>query len=237
MRSDDLVPLLGTKKDGTGYRTGVVIAWNADTAENIVSVAGGVFEDLPILNTSEASLLAPGDVVVLITWGISFAILGRVVIPGTAEAVSSIQAITNRIQAASDDGVGTRNSSTYGDLTGTNVGPSVTIRIGSSGRALVFWSAEIGQTATPVHEINPHVGVEVTGATSIAANAENALNVEFFDATGGQTAEFQAWFQVGTSHLFTGLNPGNTTFTLKYRHDGMATALIFQTREIAVFAL
>jgi hypothetical protein len=103
MRSDDLTPLLSGKHTvGTGFRQGVIITWNPDTAENTVSVAGSVLTNLPILNTSEASLLDTGDVVAVITMGSSFAILGRLVIPGTPQAVTSIQSITNRIQAAED---------------------------------------------------------------------------------------------------------------------------------------
>jgi hypothetical protein len=241
MRSDDLVPLLTPARGvpsgpPVGFRQGVIVTWDAETAENTVLVAGAIMENLPILNTSEASILTAGDVVGVLTAGPTWAIMGRFTYPGTPEAVSSISAITNRIQAAADSSSGSRNSITYGDLTGSSVGPSVTATIGSSGRALVLWSAEIGQTGL-THEINPHVGVAVTGATTRAADAEAALNVEFRDATGGQTSEFQAWFQMGTFHLFEGLNPGATTFTLKYRHDGMATSVTFSAREIAVFVL
>lgn len=241
MRSDDLVPLVSPDRGQpsgppVGFRQGVIITWNSETAENTVLVAGAVMENLPILNTSEAALLVAGDVVGILTAGPTWAIMGRFTYPGTPEAVSSIKAITNRIVASADPFSGSRNSTTYGDLTGVDPGPAVTATIGPSGRALVLWSAEIGQTGL-THEINPHVGVAVSGATTRAADAEAALNVEFRDATGGQTSEFQAWFQMGTFHLFEDLNPGETTFTMKYRHDGMASSVNFSAREIAVFVL
>lgn len=237
-RSADLVPLLGSRNNGSGvgYRQGTVVAWDQDTAENSILVGDELIDNLPVLNTSEASLLVPGDVVGILTVGGSWAIMGRLIIPGSPEAASSIRAITSRIQATADASAGTRNSNVYGDLTGSGVGPEVTIRIGSSGRALVFWSAELGQTGVLMTDLNPHVGIQVSGASTIAANAENALNLELYAPSSGG---FQAWIQMGTVHLFTGLNPGDTTFTMKYRHDTVvpSTAVTFQAREIAVFAL
>lgn len=250
-RSDDLVPLVTRQPpSGTGFRQGVVVSWDPDTAENVIDVGGSLMTNLPCLNTSEASLLAEGDVVGVMTFGATWAILGRFIYPGTAQAVSSIQSITNRIQAAEDIAVGMRNSTSYGDLTGVDVGPSVTIRIGSSGRALVFWAAEIGQITTVAgalkysYKITPHVGVQVSGANTIAPSDWNALNynLEFpAPASGDTEAVADFWAQAGTHHLFSGLNSGLTTFTLKYRHDGVLpstdTMSRFNAREIAVFAL
>lgn len=242
MRSDDLVPLLAPDPGKpVGFRQGVVIAWNPDTAANTVLVGGSLMTNLPILNTSEASLLAEGDVVGVLTSGSTWAIMGRFTIPGTPEAVSSIQSITNRIKAADDIGSGTRNSTSWGDLTGAAVGPAVTIRIGSSGRALVFWGAEIGQTGSWATKNTPHVGVEVSGASTIAPVDAYAFNYNFeFPGTGATGhAELSSWIQGSNFHHFTSLNPGDTTFTLKYRHDGLdpAGSVSFNSREIAVFAL
>lgn len=245
---DKLYPQLKDSKqeNGVGYRQGVIVSWNTDDATNTVTVGGSLFTNLPILNTSEASLLAPGDVVGVISLGSSFAILGRLVVPGTPEAVSSIQSITNRIQAAEDTSDGVRNSTSWGDLTGTSVGPAVTIRIGASGRALAFWSSEIGATTALgsgpggtlqfQNKTTPHVGIEVSGASSISPDVWHALNVNL---QHGGTDNSLFWIQASMMHLFTGLTPGNNTFTLKYRHDGISANgdLIFNAREIAVFAL
>jgi hypothetical protein len=239
MRSDDLVPLLSKSKDkSAGFAQGEVIAWNPDTAANVILIRGTLFDDLPILNTSEASLLEPGAIVSVITWGSSYAILGRMVYPNTPEAVSSIQSITNRIQAAEDFDGGTRNSTTWGDLTGAAIGPSVTIRIGSSGRAQCFWTAEIGQADNYQIKNTPHVGVEVSQGGSVIYDPVDgyALNVNL-ELTNGTAAAF--WIQAGTQHIFSGIPAGLTTFTMKYRHDGMNPAgpSTFRTREIVVFAL
>lgn len=249
MRSDNLVPLLAAENAGAGvgFRQGTVVAYDQDTAANIVQVGNSLIENMPILNTSEASLLVPGDVVGILTAGGTWAIMGRLVIPGTPEAASSIQSITNRIQAAQDITPGYRTNAAYGDLTGAAVGPSVSIRVGASGRALCFWSAEFGQALNTSGDImwqqrnTPHVGVRVSGATVVEANDWNALNANLdFPAagfTGAATLSF--WIQCGTMHLFTGLAPGMTTFTMKYRTDTMIpnNRAYFNAREIAVFAL
>lgn len=246
MRSDDLTPVLAPSPGkAVTYRQGVVVAWNQDNGANTIQVGNSLLTNLPALNTSEASLLQPGDVVGILVSGSTWAVLGRLIIPGTPAAVSSIQAITNRIQAAEDAGAGTRNSATYGDLGGgAAVGPAVTIRIGSSGRALAFWCCEIGQTVPYMEKNTPHVGVEVSGATSVAANAQNALNfaLQFPGSASTGFALGSLWVQCASFHLFTGLNAGNNTFTLKYRHDGQLPSgasgeVTFQAREIAVFAL
>lgn len=242
-RSSDLVPLLAAQNNGAGvgFRQGVVLAWDQDTAENSILIGDAVINNLPVLNTSEASLLVPGDVVGVLTAGASWAIMGRLIIPGSPEAATSIRAITNRIQAAEDISGGSRNSSTFGDLTGAAVGPSVTVRVGSSGRVLAFWSAEIGQTAAYNTRNTPHVGVAVSGATTRAAEVWNALNFNLEHPSSGFSgyAVSSFWIQSAVFHLFTGLTPGDNTFTMQYRTDTMVpnAACNFSAREIAVFAL
>ena len=68
--SDDLVPIL-TPQAGPGvrFRQGVVRQWNSGTGANAVDVAGVWLSDLPILNTSDAGDMAPGDVVGLLSIG------------------------------------------------------------------------------------------------------------------------------------------------------------------------
>lgn len=249
MRSDDLAPLLAASPGpAVGYRQGVIVTWDPDTAENTVSVGGTLFTNLNILNTSEASILAAGDVVGILTLPGTWAILGRLTIPGTPEAVSSIQSITNRIQAAQDATNGTRNSTSWGDLTGTAVGPSVEIRVGSSGRVLAFWSCEFGQTTVAgtatlqsQRKNTPHVGIALSGANTATPNEWESLNanIDFATTTGDDAAVLQFWLQAGTMHLYTGLAAGLTTFTMKYRHDGLTPAgdSNFNARELAVFAL
>lgn len=249
MSTADLVPLFAAAAGGgkgVGFRQGSVVSWNQETAENVILIGDGLFTNLPCLNTSEASLLNPGDVVGVLTSGSSWAILGRLIIPGSPEAASSIKAITNRIVAAADASDGYRTSNTWGDLTGTGVGPSVTVRVGASGRALCLWSCELGQTVSGgflqyQKRNTPHVGVQVSGASTVAPSDFNALNYQIEHPAAGSAgdATTQSWIQAAMMHLFTGLNPGDTTFTLKYRNDTISPAgeSHFNAREIAVFVL
>ena len=249
MRSDDLVPLVAPPSGGSavGFRQGVIVSWNPINAENTVLVGNALMTNLPILNTSEAAILGTGDVVGILTAGSTWGILGRFTIPGTPEAVSGIEAVTNRIQAAEDVAQGTRNSTSWGDLTGADVGPSVTVTVGPSGRVLAFWSCELGQATDgggfllSMVKSTPHVGVEVSGATTATPDAFRALNlnVEFPNVATADDATGQVWLQAAMMHLFTGLNAGLTTFTMKYRHDGLSPAanMNFNARELAVFVL
>lgn len=249
MRSDDLVPLLAPSPGpAVGFRQGVIITWDADTAENTVLVGNSVMTNLPILNTSEAAILAAGDVVGILTAGQTWGILGRFTIPGTPEAVSGIKSITNRIVAAEDPSTGSRNSTSWGDLTGTSVGPSTVSRIGPSGRALAFWSCEMGQTVDGSgflkwsDKITPHVGLALSGANVQSPTDAIALNVNLeHNLAGPDQVQSYFWIQAAMMHLYTGLAPGDTTFTMKYRHDGLlpssGNTVRYNARELAIFAL
>lgn len=245
MRSDDLVPLLAPGRGApagpaVGFRQGLVITWDTETAENTVLVGGTVMENLPILNTSEAAILASGDVVGIMTAGPTWAIMGRFTYPGTPEAVSGIKAITQRIVVSRDGALGTRSSSTWGDLTGVAVGPSVTVKIGDSGRALVFWTCEMGDTPTAVFRAEAGCGPAVSGATTDGPNEDWATGHQLQTGTLGNNTFLRA--QYAGMHVYEGLNPGDTTFTLKYRSytQNAAAASVsvdFTAREIAVFIL
>lgn len=81
-RSDDLAPLLApAPAPAVGYRQGVVVAWDSVTFANQVSVGGATVTNLPLLNSSDASLIVPGDTVGILTFGSSWAILGRFTVP------------------------------------------------------------------------------------------------------------------------------------------------------------
>lgn len=82
-RSNDLVPLFaGKPAPGLGFRQGVVVTFNNTTAENEIQVGDSLFTNLSILNSSEIAVLAPGDVVGILTSGSTWGILGRITDPG-----------------------------------------------------------------------------------------------------------------------------------------------------------
>lgn len=71
------------------FRQGVLETFNTATGANTVSVGGGVLTDVPILVSGTEADFAVGDIVVLLKMRSSWAILGRVVEPGSSEFASS----------------------------------------------------------------------------------------------------------------------------------------------------
>lgn len=94
----------------------------------------------------------------------------------------------------------TTTSTSYTDL--ATAGPAATVTVPASGRVLVLWGGGIYTTATP-----KYMAVAVSGANTIAAADADALRRDgsAFDTLGAR------------SKLFTGLTPGSTTFTAKYK--------------------
>lgn len=81
-RSDDLAPILAAKPPAAlGFRQGVVVAWNGVTFANEVQVGDAILENLPVLNLADSAGIVPGDVVGILTFGSSWAILGRFTVP------------------------------------------------------------------------------------------------------------------------------------------------------------
>ncbi len=81
-RSDDLALVLApAPAPAVGYRQGLVVAWDSVTFANQVQVGESVLTNLPLLNSSDAALIVPGDAVGILTFGSSWAILGRFTVP------------------------------------------------------------------------------------------------------------------------------------------------------------
>lgn len=113
-------------------------------------------------------------------------------------------------------------SSSYTDL--ATVGPSVTVTIGSSGKAIIIISAH-GTNDTSGGSFQ--VGVDISGANSVAATSTKALIVRNSSGAPDSTASF--------AYLHTGLSAGSTTFKLKYANSA-GTATI-SDRTISVITL
>lgn len=88
----DLTSLFAPTAPAEPFRQGVIVAFDPATGANQVSVGGAVLVDLPILVGGDTVNFAPGDVVILLKYRSSWAIFGRIVVPGsdalTATAVS-----------------------------------------------------------------------------------------------------------------------------------------------------
>lgn len=90
--SDDLSPLLQKQQEDAPFRQGYMLYYDASTGQNQVEVNGAVLQDLPLLNIGDTINLVGentagsgnGSVVILMKMKSSWAIMGRVVIPGNA---------------------------------------------------------------------------------------------------------------------------------------------------------
>lgn len=230
LRSDDLAPLFDTDLKGPAipvlYRKGRLDAWDPDTFENTVVVDGVSLPNLTILSAAEAKGFAAGDKVGLHLIDGSWAIVGQFVTPGSAEVTAILDRLSTELgeRAASADVAAAEGtiSATFTDL--ATPGPAVTLDIGASGKALVIVSArEVSTTSTPV------MSYAISGATTVAADDADSLAIT---VTGGASLLGAA----SRLSLASGLNPGSTTFTAKYRRVG-ATTITFDQRNITVFAL
>src|SRR5688572_33253275 len=140
-------PPAGPSQD-VRYRQGVIVTFDQNTLENTVLVDEGLLTNLPLLGVGEATLLAPGAIVGIVVIGDSgrgktMAILGRFVVPNTADAADAVGLLNNQIHA---DFIGTLEGGlTEGALPGdlATLGPTVTVNVGVSGRVLVLASAFI----------------------------------------------------------------------------------------------
>lgn len=102
----------------------------------------------------------------------------------------------------------TTSTASYADL--TTVGPSVTVTIGSSGKAWIAWSLAMSNNTAAAYCLSTY---SASGANTIAAADANGV-FQFPSSTAGFT------FEGGYGKLLTGLTPGSTTFKIMYKVSG-----------------
>lgn len=110
-----------------------------------------------------------------------------------------------RAVTAAITGAGTTTSTSYGNLSGTTVGPSVTAETGTA--ALIVVHASLENTGTT----SSRMAYEISGATSVTPADLRGLYV--FGVAGVNIS-------ASSVSLWTALTPGNNTFTAKYRVGG-----------------
>lgn len=101
-----------------------------------------------------------------------------------------------------------RAATTYGDLP-SDIGPSVDITVTSSGILLVGFTCQIQAISD---NDGGAVTVELSGANTVAASDDWRLT--HYVGISGATNTFTGY---GRTAVFTGLNPGLTTVTMKYK--------------------
>lgn len=236
--SDDLAPLFATAPQaGVGYRQGIIRSWDPTNAVNTVEVDGVVVDNLAILNSkNEALAFDVGDVVCVLTTGTSassWLILGRLTIPGTPAAESLLSQVSSGIAAAVITTQQTTTSTTYGDL--ATVGPSATVTIRPTGKALVIVSCQMAFAEASTQETGAAVSFVASGANTIGTSSQRSLNNWL--SVGGPPSSIGLTDQVGATFYLSGLNPGDTTFTLKYKSQVSGKTAYFADRVLAVWPL
>jgi len=212
MLEDDLTPLFTAAPAGAAtpmlYRQGVIRSWNPITLENTVKVGRTVLSNLPVLGVAEAASLAEGATVGIMSVGSTWAIIGRFVIPGTADATDAITQLGSRTRTARIDTNETLTTAAWSDL--ATVGPLVSgVLVPASGIALVTVTATIGPNPTVAPEWGA-VGFDIAGPSNVAPNLNEALLI--------WGARFMG---ASRTCVVTGLTPGGPyTFTMKYHGNG-----------------
>ncbi len=109
-------------------------------------------------------------------------------------------------------------STSYTDL--TTVGPAVTVVVPASG--MVEVTIDVSATGS-ANNLYQYVSVALSGANTAAAS----------DSYAAMTPGSLNTAQINSTFLLTGLTPGSTTFTLKYKSAFAGTAT-FDTRKLTV---
>lgn len=220
------------------YRQGIVMAYDQSTGANTVNVGGTDLVDLPILNTSEALLLSPGDVVAVLVVGnggaSTCAILGRLTLPNTPAALTALK-VLGHVPLVHQSVLGDV-STTSTSLTTLSGGPAVTATVTTTGRLWVMFGAEMFWTdATPSPADGGGITVSLSGANTVAASTDITV-AGYLQPVGTGVSGDGAILPLCRSHLFTGLNAGATTITAQYlavNSKGMG----FRKRFITAIAL
>lgn len=85
----DLTSLFAPPAGSEPFRQGEVLTYNPATGANTVRVGDAVLTNLPLLNIGDTINLQAGNAVILLKFRSSWAILGRVVTPGSSTVQSA----------------------------------------------------------------------------------------------------------------------------------------------------
>ncbi|WP_191334942.1 hypothetical protein [Amycolatopsis acidiphila] len=197
--------------EDAAFYTGQIQSWDDATGVNSVLVNGTVVPNMRCLSIGAGIVLVPGDVVMIIRKQTQWFILGKVAAPGAGAALGVRQ---DYVGAS-----GSTSSATYADLPGS-FGPSVSTYISSARRALVL----VGTQSSCINGW-AHMGVEVSGASSMAAGAltnQAAAISGTFDIAHPGAGTIIGWGSPLSVHVYTaadGLNQGTNVFTAKYKRE------------------
>lgn len=152
-RADDLAAVFAGLADNgpaaVGFRQALVVAFNQGTGEGVYNLAGAILTNLPLVSSSESLEIQAGDSVVLMRLGSSFAVLGRVVTPNSANRLATSAVAFD----ANSQGTTNFAITTFSGTPGANVKTTATLTVPSwANQAAILASAIcVGkQPTTPV---------------------------------------------------------------------------------------
>ena len=190
MTSKNLASLFATGEPGPQIRQGVVEAWNTDTGENSVQIAGGTLVNLPSL-TAESAELAAGDVVAVLSSGDTALVLGKVTTPGDPGTVptwnADLTALAPLVDLAAVTVGTTVSSATLADseVTGSVIktaetGQRVEINGVDGPNGIAFYSGDAGETFPGVVQptvVSTGLGIDLSSAQTAADVIGSALRL------------------------------------------------------------
>ena len=143
------------------------------------------------------------------------------------------------VAAASASVVTSESTTTDSFVDLTTPGPAVTVAVGPQGVAVVSVTAITGSSYQEDTDVwfEGQAGFAVTGANTIAASSPKSLGVDVRALTAGGDAWVTSSVRGSATFVLTGLAPGSTTFTMKYRCSdigGGGGSASFSNRQIGV---
>lgn len=209
--------------DQTGVRIGTVTSFDQFGSITVAISGSNVLTQATYLSSYVPSA---GDQVAIIKYGASWLVLGTM---GQTQS-----RLTPVVAYEGTNGNISLPSATYGDLDPpANPGPSITLNIGSSGRALILMQCDLPGARGTVGYVGGRASVVLSGANVDSAHDRFSFGWSNWQYNTG--ANFVGWN--GTfSKIWTGLNPGLTTWTMKYMRYDNASTLAAQERSIMGWA-
>jgi hypothetical protein len=218
------------------------VSWDPITASNVISVGGSTLTDVPILNTAEAGLLAPGDVVGLLSTGEgarSFWILGRITVPGTPQAGTALSAWAGRGKLATADGLYLFGDTSFAPASDGS-GPTITnFAVGNSGQALVFISAQVNNPGGPIDTAafrEAYFSFQLSGPTNIGPSVDRSLGVGA-DWSSSSAIAIGAESNATRMVPLIGLVPGIYTIDARYQINAGAAGGTATVQRRSLFAV
>lgn len=196
----DIASLFAPAESPEPFRQGVVLTFNPATGANTVQVGNAVLTNLPILVSGDTVNYVPGDVVILLKYRSSWALFGRIVVPGATELTAAAVSFATLSAYASNFQV---NTTYIARATGTVTVPSWA---NQASFVIVGLLGAINSTgATGIIQAYVDVDGNAGNVPYMEAPATNAVSVtpafaKTISVTGGATitARLMAATSVGT---------------------------------------